>query len=76
MQWAIAPCIALCSSSMDEVMEEETLGKSEKDPELARPTPERFGDDLMEDGQLTTQLLLCTRATLGYLCFRFPEKED
>ena len=77
LQWAIAPWIALCNSSIDDVSLlyiPPTLLVPVLVPVLAPmnpvrlSTPEWLGEDLIEDGQLETQLFL-----RGYL--KFPEKD-
>lgn len=74
LQWAIAPWIALCSSSIDDASElyvppaPPTLPTVTPENPLRERIPEWLGDDLIDEGQLETQLFL-----LGYL--KFPEKE-
>lgn len=70
LQCAMAPCMALCSSSMDEEDDETSAGGvgGPLSPPVMRSSPECVGEDLIDDGQLPAHLFL-----LGN--FKLPEKE-
>lgn len=67
----MAPCIAFCSSSIDDMSDgyaDLVAGGAGGVNPARQSTPEWLGDDRIDDGQLDTQLFL-----LGYL--KFPENE-
>nr|GMD93558.1 hypothetical protein Iba_chr14fCG8590 [Ipomoea batatas] len=67
----MAPCIAFCSSSIDDMSDgyaDLVVGGAGGVNPARQSTPEWLGDDRIDDGQLDTQLFL-----LGYL--KFPENE-
>lgn len=69
LQCAMAPCIAFCNSSIDDMSDGYAdLLTGGVNPARWQSTPEWLGDDRIDDGQLETQLFL-----LGYL--KFPENE-